>query len=56
MEVKCQKMLYRGTYHSLPCKRNVWKDGWCKIHHPETVAARIAKSEARWKEKMKELP
>jgi hypothetical protein len=51
---KCQRQLYRGTYHSSPCKRNVWKDGYCRIHHPETVAARHAKREARWEEEKKQ--
>lgn len=51
---KCQKRLYRGTYYASPCKRNAWKDGYCKIHHPESVAARRAKSEARWEEKKKQ--
>lgn len=27
----------------LPCENKVWKDGWCKIHHPDNQA-RLQKS------------
>jgi len=30
------------------CTRAASKDGYCKTHHPDAVAARKAKSEERW--------
>ena len=50
---KCKHIVSQG-WCSHPCGKNVWKDGYCKIHHPESVAARRAKSEARWEEKKKQ--
>jgi len=42
------------TFH--PCSRNVWKDGYCKQHHPDTVAERRAASDRRYEEKRKAAP
>ena len=36
----------RVDFHQ--CLRKPVKDGWCKQHHPDTVAKRRAQSEARW--------
>jgi len=30
----------RYPYPSYPCQRNVWKDGFCKTHHPDEKAKR----------------
>jgi len=32
------------------CTRRPWKDGWCKQHHPDTVAARDAAALKRYQE------
>jgi len=42
------------TFHS--CKNKVWKDGYCKQHHPDTVAARRAARGKRYEEKEKQSP
>ena len=38
------------------CSYKVWKDGYCKIHHPEMVEARRAAADKRYEEKRKLLP
>ncbi len=38
------------------CLRRPWKDGWCRQHHPDTVAVRRAQSEARRKQKRARSP
>jgi hypothetical protein len=30
------------------CNRNVWKDGFCKQHHPDTVAVRDTARRTKW--------
>lgn len=50
---KCKHIVSQG-WCSHPCGKNVWKDGYCKRHHPETVAARHAKSLAHYEEKKKQ--
>jgi len=32
------------------CSRKVWKDGFCKQHHPESVKKRNMESKKRWEE------
>ena len=50
---RCKQKVADGWHH-YECSRNVWKDGYCKQHHPDTVAARQAKIEARYEEKWKQ--
>lgn len=38
------------------CYRKVWKDGYCKQHHPDTVSARAAERDAAYEEKRKLQP
>ena len=38
------------------CTRKIWKDGFCKQHHPNTVAERQKKQEERWKTKLDNSP
>lgn len=40
LQDRCQKKIYAGFYHPSRCSRRAIKDGWCKQHHPETIAAR----------------
>ena len=42
-----------GGFYFHKCTNPIWKDGYCKIHHPESVKKRQEKSEIRWKEKKK---
>jgi len=38
------------------CSFKIWKDGYCKIHHPESVAIREAKKAKLYEEKQKNDP
>ena len=38
------------------CSFKAWKDGYCKIHHPESVAARSKKSEERYQAQRAKSP
>lgn len=31
------------------CSRSVWKDGYCKQHHPDTVKEKERKNHEKWK-------
>lgn len=44
----------RVDFHQ--CLRKPWKDGWCRQHHPDSVAKRRTQSEARWKQKQARSP
>ena len=52
---RCVKKVMSG-YHSHQCTRKIWKDGYCKQHHPNTVKARNEESNKRWEEKRKQSP
>lgn len=52
---KCKKYV-RGNWHSHPCIRNTWKDGFCKQHHPDTVKARREASDKRYAEQQEKSP
>ena len=56
-ETRCCKRVY-DSYSLIghPCTRKVWKDGFCKTHHPETVKARQEESTRRYKEKWDNSP
>lgn len=57
-ETKCKEIVFDvGTsLFAHQCSRNIWKDGFCKLHHPESVKERQEKSQLRWEEKMKRNP
>jgi len=50
-ETRCKEMLFRD-WHDYHCPKPVWKekpgDGYCKIHHPDTKAARNKALQARF--------
>ncbi len=46
----CKERIYKNWSH-YACSRPVWKDGYCKTHHPQTCAARRAKSDANYRAK-----
>ena len=45
-----------GWLHPHQCTKKLWKDGFCKIHHPESVAKRQEESLRKWHEKMDNTP
>ena len=42
-----------GAFHPHPCGKKEWKDGYCKIHHPESVEQRRKKSQERFDARIK---
>ena len=50
---KCQRVVptkgLRMDYHQ--CELKPWKDGYCKIHHPDTVKAKREEQNKAWQEK-----
>lgn len=51
----CKKMVYAsGMWHSYQYTRKIWKDEYCKQHHPETVAERNKKADEKWQQKQLE--
>jgi hypothetical protein len=56
-ETKCKKQVWdRSIWRSHRCSYNVWKDGYCKIHHPDSVKQRAADSVKRLEERWKRSP
>jgi hypothetical protein len=49
---RCKRTIYPGYQ----CHYKIWKDGWCKSHHPDSVAARQKLSDERWRIKMDSSP
>ena len=47
MSDKCKEKIF-GDYRYRPCSRKAVTDGFCKQHHPDTIAARNKKSQERW--------
>jgi len=52
---KCTHPVWVG-FRSRRCKHDVWRNGFCKQHHPETVRARRIARDNRWEERKKENP
>jgi hypothetical protein len=47
---KCKKKISsdsRGFYFH-QCTRKIWKDGFCKIHHPESIEKKQKLANQRW--------
>ena len=54
---KCKEIVRRGeTWHryNSQCNFKIWKDGYCKMHHPDSVAERERKSKERYDERWKQ--
>jgi len=53
--LQCKETVYPqekwGSFHGHRCIRNVWKDDYCKIHHPDSVKERREKAQKRYDEK-----
>lgn len=60
IEEQCAEIVYSneawGSFHPHRCVKKVWKDIYCKIHHPESVKVRNKKAEEKWEEKRKNHP
>ena len=57
--IYCKKSVYPVGMRfprAKQCKKRAWKDGFCKIHHPDNVNARRQKSEERYKEQWEQSP
>lgn len=40
----CRKVVYdQGSVLDRQCAKTIWKDGWCKVHHPDSVKKREEK-------------
>jgi hypothetical protein len=56
---RCKKTVYPneqwGAFHPHQCNRKVWKDEYCKQHHPDTVKERRDKRNKVWEEKFKTM-
>jgi hypothetical protein len=54
---QCKAMFWpQGNWHQKHCTKLEWKDGFCKIHHPDSVAERQKKSDERYRAKMDNSP
>ncbi len=48
----CKKIVHHG-YLGLgtsPCSKSAWKEGFCKIHHPDSVKARRDKQAKKFQD------
>ena len=45
-----------GGFHLHQCSRKIWKDGYCKTHHPDSVNERSKKSMEDWQKKEANSP
>jgi hypothetical protein len=51
----CKQRVYPnerwGAFNPHQCNKKIWKDGFCKIHHPDSVEERNRKATERWNAK-----
>ena len=52
---KCKEKVWDG-WNSRQCSRSVWRDGYCKQHHPDEVKKRRDAAMERYEEKLKKSP
>lgn len=45
-----------GAFHMRQCSKSAWKDGFCKIHHPDSIKERDIKAQERYEERKKTNP
>jgi len=50
----CEKQKFHNWRHYSLCPRRAWQDGYCKQHHPDTIAERVKKQSAKWEAENKE--
>ena len=54
---RCKQSVFSDScFNSYQCSRKIWKDGFCKQHHPDTIAERRDKSEQKFREQQKKSP
>ena len=56
---RCSKTIFPSCFRSMiaqKCSKSVWKDGFCKVHHPSSVEKRSKEKDARWEEKQRRSP
>ena len=41
----------KGIASPLPCQNKAWKDGYCKVHHPDQTKSREQKYRENWERK-----
>lgn len=41
----------KGIGTAWPCENKAWKDGYCKVHHPDEQKSREAKYRENWKKR-----
>jgi hypothetical protein len=59
VESRCKKRVYdQGCwdFHGHQCTRKVWKDGFCKQHHPNTEKMRRVEAERKLEKKWEKDP
>lgn len=44
----CKKMVFKH-WHSHQCEKKIWKDGFCKQHHPDEVRKRDEIRQDKWR-------
>jgi hypothetical protein len=53
---RCKASVAHGdrapTFHQ--CQRKVWKDGWCRQHHPDTEKAKQDRWEEEWQKQQRQ--
>lgn len=59
-ESRCRATVYPndkwGVFHGHQCSRKMWRDRYCKQHHPDTVEARQAEATKRYEKKWNNSP
>ena len=59
MKAQCKQHVFSGErsdFGGHRCMKIVWKDGYCKVHHPESVKIRGDKADERWEIKQMNSP
>ena len=59
-ETRCKETVYPnetwGSFHGHQCRHKTWQDGYCRVHHPDTIKARQAESQKRHEAKRETNP
>ena len=54
---RCKASVYEsGGWHLHQCLKKPWKDGWCKIHHPESEKKREETKQKRHEKQQANSP
>jgi hypothetical protein len=59
-EGRCKKMVLGegkwGEFHKHQCTRKAVRDGFCNVHHPESVKLRDEKAYKHWRDRFELSP